>query len=207
MTTESLHNDHLVKQSKLQSSNKVVAIAVVFVVACMVGLSFAAVPLYAIFCQVTGYDGTTQRASAPADRVINTKVRVRFDANISSDLSWDFKPVQNTVDVKLGESKIIEYTAENTSNVVLTGTAKFKVIPEIAGSYFNKIACFCFTEQKLEPGQKVRMPVEFFVDPDMIDDPDAKGVQEITLSYTFIPVKTTLSKTSKKSDTKKANGS
>ncbi len=192
----------------MHSSNNFVALIVVFVVAGMVGLSFAAVPLYAMFCQVTGYDGTTQRASAAPDAgsVINSKVRVRFDANIYGNLSWKFKPVERSVNVKLGESKIIEYTAENTSDTVLTGTAKFKVMPEIAGSYFNKIACFCFTEQKLEPGQKVRMPVEFFVDPEMIKDADAKGVKEITLSYTFRQVETKISKVGNKSEPKNKNG-
>ncbi len=206
MTEESQHTEKLHQQRSLQSSNRTVAIGVVFVVACMVGLSFAAVPLYAIFCQVTGYDGTTQRAAAPSDKIINTKVIVRFDANVSGDLPWEFKPVQRTVEVKLGESKIIEYTAENKSNSVSTGTAKFKVMPEIAGSYFNKIACFCFTKQKLEPGQKIKMPVEFFVDPEMVNDADAQGVHEITLSYTFIPVDTKLSKTISKSKPKQASG-
>ncbi len=181
-------------QERLHKRNRRVAFVVLFVAVGMVGMSYAAVPLYQIFCQVTGYDGTTQKAEVASDTVIDREIRVRFDSNVTNDLNWDFKPKTRVVDIKLGENKLVYYTAQNVSKETVTGVAKFKVTPEIMGSYFNKIECFCFTEQKLEPGQKVEMPVSFFVDPEMIKDADAKGIQEITLSYTFYPAQPKVSK-------------
>ena len=154
----------------------------------MVGLSFASVPLYRLFCQVTGFGGTTQRAeSAPAE-ALNKMVSVRFDANTSEKLQWAFHPLQGPVKVKFGEQSMAHYEAVNRSGETLTGTAVFNVTPPQAGAYFNKIQCFCFTEQTLKPGERVEMPVSFFVDPDILADADAAGIQEITLSYTFYPV-------------------
>lgn len=155
----------------------------------MLGLAYAAVPLYQIFCQVTGYGGTTQRVVEKSATVSERTITIRFDANVSPALAWSFKPAQQTVKVKLGENVLAFYSAENFSNETTRGTATFNVTPEIAGSYFNKIECFCFTEQVLHPGQSAEMPVTFFVDPDILNDPSAKGISEITLSYTFFPAK------------------
>ena len=167
--------------------NSVVALALVSVVAGMTGLAFASVPLYRLFCQVTGYQGTTQRADAGADRVLDREVVVRFDANISS-LDWTFRPEVPQVHVKLGEIATVNFIAENTGPQESVGTATFNVQPDMAGLYFNKIECFCFTEQALKPGERIAMPVQFFVSPDLEDDRDLKAARTITLSYTFFPV-------------------
>lgn len=155
----------------------------------MLGMSYAAVPLYRMFCQVTGFAGTTRVASAPSETVVDRTISMRFDANVSKELGWDFKPVQRTMTVQLGETNLASYRATNTSDHAITGTAVFNVTPESAGQFFNKLECFCFTEQKLEPGQSVVMPVSFFVDPEISKDKDAGRLSEITLSYTFYPVK------------------
>lgn len=160
------------------------ALCVVFV-AGMVGMSFAAVPLYRIFCEVTGYQGTTRQAEAGPGRTIDRTVTVRFDANIANGLGWSFRPAQRSITVKVGEVATVDFLAENRSAVATTGSAAFNVTPGGAGAYFNKIACFCFTEQTLQPGQQVDMPVQFFIDPKALDDPNMKGVRQITLSYTF----------------------
>lgn len=154
----------------------------------MGGLSFASVPLYRMFCQVTGYGGTTQRAEKPSDHVIDRVVTVRFDANVAPSLKWKFEPVQHTMDVKLGENALAFYRATNMSDQPLIGTAAFNVAPDSAGLFFNKVECFCFKEQRLEPGQSIDMPVTFFVDPAMINDESAKRIADITLSYVFYPV-------------------
>lgn len=154
----------------------------------MLGLGYASVPLYRLFCQVTGYGGTTQRAdaaTAAAIKVGGKLIRVRFDANVAPAMPWQFRPEQVSQDLKVGERKLATYYAHNLSGRPVTGTAVFNVSPEQAGKYFNKIQCFCFTEQKLTPGQEVRMPVIYYVDPAILDDPAAKNVEEITLSYTF----------------------
>jgi cytochrome c oxidase assembly protein subunit 11 len=153
----------------------------------MVGLAYASVPLYRLFCQVTGYGGTTQKVSKPSDTVLDSAVTVRFDANVGRGLSWTFEPVERRVDVKLGETTLALYRATNTSGRPMTGMATFNVAPEVAGIYFNKLVCFCFKEQRLEPGQSVEMPVSFFVDPAIVNDKDAGKVSQITLSYTFYP--------------------
>lgn len=159
-------------------------------VAGMTGMAFASVPLYRIFCQVTGFDGTTQRAGgedAPG-AVAGKAITVRFDANTSSALPWDFKPEKNTEKVAIGARRTAIYLTKNLSDKPVTGTATFNVTPVQAGQYFTKIQCFCFTEQTLQPGQQVRMPVIFYIDPKLIDDPDTANISEITLSYTFYPV-------------------
>ena len=154
----------------------------------MLGLSFAAVPLYRTFCQVTGYGGTTQRAQAPAGRVIERRVTVRFDANVARALPWAFKPRQREITLRLGESALVYYEAKSNAPKRTAGSATFNVTPEVAGRYFNKIQCFCFSEQTLEPGVEVELPLTFFVDPEMANDPELAHVNEITLSYTFFPV-------------------
>lgn len=165
-----------------------VALLAASVAAGMVGLSYASVPLYRLFCQVTGFGGTTQRADAAPQHTTEQTIRIQFDANTSSGLGWAFHPVQESVTVKIGEQTLAFYKATNISDKPLTGTAVFNVTPVQAGVYFNKIQCFCFTEQLLEPGQSIDMPVSFFVDPEILKDPDAAGIKEITLSYTFYPV-------------------
>lgn len=167
--------------------NRLVMVSCVGVVAGMTALSFAAVPLYDLFCRVTGYGGTTQVAAESSDVIIDRTIRVRFDASMNSSLEWRFQPVQREVSMKIGETAVAFYRAENRSESVTTGTATFNVTPLKVGKYFNKIECFCFTEQQLEPGQAVDMPVTFFVDPEMINDANLDDVTTITLSYTFFP--------------------
>jgi cytochrome c oxidase assembly protein subunit 11 len=161
----------------------------------MIGLAYASVPLYRMFCQATGFGGTTGRAEAAAlpDSMVlralgGRTVKVRFDSNVSPDVPWKFAPKVNDVTVKIGEKRLAFYTATSMSSVATTGRAGFNVSPDTAGKYFRKIECFCFTEQTLKPGETVDMPVTFFIDPAILDDPDAKKIDEITLSYTFFPV-------------------
>ncbi|MBP6441143.1 MAG: cytochrome c oxidase assembly protein [Sphingorhabdus sp.] len=157
----------------------------------MVGVGFAAVPLYRLFCQVTGFGGTTMRvdaAQAATVAVSNKTIVVRFDANQRGGLPWEFKPERPTDTVSIGAKDMSIYLAKNLSNEPVTGTATFNVTPALAGQYFNKIQCFCFTEQTLKPGEQVRMPVLFYVDPKIMTDPETKDIEEITLSYTFYPV-------------------
>jgi cytochrome c oxidase assembly protein subunit 11 len=165
----------------------IVALSLAAFVAFMVGLSFAAVPLYRMFCQVTGYGGTPQRAEAAPGEVLDRTVRVRFDANVAKGLPWRFTPEQQTMDVKIGETALAFYRASNPTKAPVSGTAVFNVVPEQAGRYFTKIECFCFQQQTLAAGQKVDMPVTFFVDPKIVEDVDTKSISEITLSYTFYP--------------------
>ncbi|KZY55956.1 cytochrome c oxidase assembly protein [Erythrobacter sp. HI0063] len=159
----------------------------------MLGMGYAAVPLYDLFCRVTGFGGTTQRASesdaniaAQAALSAGAKaISVRFDASTARDVPWTFQPVQSTDTVQIGQRDMAFYTARNNSDVPITGTATFNVEPEQTGRYFNKIQCFCFTEQTLMPGQEVRMPVLYYIDPAILEDENAKDVEQITLSYTF----------------------
>ena len=159
----------------------------------MLGMGYAAVPLYDLFCRVTGFGGTTQRASesdadiaAQAALSAGAKtISVRFDASTARDVPWRFEPVQSTDTVQIGQRDMAFYTARNNSDVPITGTATFNVEPEQTGKYFNKIQCFCFTEQTLQPGQEVRMPVLYYIDPAILQDENAKNVEQITLSYTF----------------------
>ncbi|WP_298092544.1 cytochrome c oxidase assembly protein [uncultured Sphingomonas sp.] len=153
----------------------------------MTGLAWGSVPLYRLFCQVTGFQGTTQRGDeAPGG--VNHKIRVDFDANVSPHLPWSFKPENPSETIDIGARDMVFFTATNRSDKPVTGTATFNVTPMQAGKYFTKIQCFCFTQQTLKPRETVRMPVIFFVDPKILSDPDAQGVETITLSYTFYPV-------------------
>jgi len=165
--------------------NAKVALSLGALVAGMVGLSFAAVPLYDLFCRVTGFGGTTQVAEAYADRVLDRKITIRFNADVNRELGWQFKPEVTSMEVKVGEAALTNYFAKNMTDAPIVGTATYNVTPEKAGIYFNKLQCFCFTEQMLEPGQSVDMPVYFFVDPAIADDPNLDNVTTITLSYTF----------------------
>lgn len=167
--------------------NRKTAFIVAAVAAGMVGMSFAAVPIYRAFCQVTGWGGVTQRAETGADRQLARTVTVRFDATVNQGLAWRFKPEQVSQTLKIGETGLAFYEAENLTNRPVTGRATFNVAPSKAGIYFKKIECFCFTEQTLQPGEKVSMPVTYFVDPALADDSNLDEVQTITLSYTFFP--------------------
>jgi len=155
------------------------------VVAGMVGLSFASVPLYRLFCQVTGFGGTTQRAAAAPGAVGDTFVTVRFDADTAPDLAWEFRPLVREVKVRPGEQIEMSYRATNRSAAATTGTATYNVTPVKTGIYFDKLQCFCFNEQKLGPGESRDMGVVFFVDPDLLKDPGTRDVRTITLSYTM----------------------
>lgn len=157
------------------------------IVAGMVGLSYASVPLYRLFCQVTGYGGTTQVASEAPAEVLDRTITVRFNADIAPGLAWSFEPVQRDMTVKIGETALAFYRARNLTDRPITGMATFNVTPDKTGQYFDKIACFCFEQQRLEPGQVVDMPVSFFIDPQLAKDRGMNDVTDITLSYTFFP--------------------
>ena len=162
-----------------------VALMLAGLVAGMVGLSFAAVPLYRMFCQATGYGGVPQVADVAPDKVLDRKIKVRFDTNVDRELPWQFSAEQRSVDVRIGESTLVFFRAHNNTDKSVSGTAGFNVSPEIAGRYFTKIECFCFKQQTLAAGQSVEMPVTFFIDPEFADDESTKNIEEITLSYTF----------------------
>ncbi len=157
----------------------------------MLGLAYASVPLYDLFCRVTGYGGTTQRAEAVEGvPIVDRKISVRFDANTANDLDWTFKPEKRDVEVQLGQKVLINYIAENNSDHPIIGMATFNVTPQSTGSFFNKIECFCFTDTRLEPGEKMLMPVLFYVDPDLDLEENLKTLSAITLSYTFFESET-----------------
>ncbi len=171
----------------IQRNRRVGLMALGFALA-MLGLGYASVPLYRLFCQVTGFGGTTQRVSeaqAATFAVSGKTMSIRFDANIDRTLPWQFHPERTTDSVQLGGRKMAIFLARNLSDKPITGIASFNVSPAQAGRYFNKVQCFCFNEQTLQPGQEVRMPVVYFVDPKIADDPEANDIEQITLSYTF----------------------
>lgn len=185
------------ERMEAQRRHGVVVVSCIAMVAAMAGLSYAAVPLYRLYCQVTGYQGTTQRAAKPSDTVLERTLTVRFDANVSPDLPWRFEPLQKKLDIKVGENTLAFYRATNTSNQPVTGMAIFNVAPEAVGLHFNKVQCFCFTEQRLEPGESKDMAVSFYVDPSFVEDEDTKEFSELTLSYTFYPAQKPKEKTGK----------
>ncbi|MET3601510.1 cytochrome c oxidase assembly protein subunit 11 [Martelella mangrovi] len=156
----------------------------VFVVG-MTGMSFAAVPLYRIFCQVTGYNGTAQQVDQYSSVVLDKRIKVTFDANVAPGLDWEFKPVQPSVSPKIGETVQVMFKAHNSSREPVNGQAIFNVTPLQAGAYFNKVECFCFTETTLQPGETLEMPVVFFVDPAIVEAEETKDIRVLTLSYTF----------------------
>ena len=163
---------------------RVLASCVVFV-ASMVGMSYAAVPLYDMFCRVTGYNGTTQKVEQASSVILDQTIRVELDSNAATELNWDFRPVDRAVEPRIGETVQASFRVTNNSRREKTGRAVFNVTPMIAGSYFNKLECFCFTDVTLKPGETRDMPVVFFVDPEMVNFPDTKNLKVITLSYTF----------------------
>jgi cytochrome c oxidase assembly protein subunit 11 len=173
-----------------ETANRRVGLAAALFAIAMIGAAYAAVPLYRLFCQVTGFGGTTGvAAAAPTTGAIpGSSINVRFDANVGSGLPWRFKPKATAVTIPIGEKRLAYYTSSNLSDRPVTGMAGFNVTPDVAGRYFIKIDCFCFTEQTLAAGETVDMPVSYYIDPAIMDDPVARKVSEITLSYTFHPV-------------------
>lgn len=175
-------------QTRLSDKNARSAMMAGMFALAMLGLGYAAVPLYEIFCRVTGYGGTTQRVDAAQAATVQATIKpmsIRFDSNVNSALPWSFKPEQATDKVSIGARDMAIYIAKNNSSEPVIGTATFNVTPVLAGKYFHKVQCFCFTEQLLKPGQQMRMPVLYYVDPAILEDPETKDIEEITLSYTF----------------------
>lgn len=173
-------------QNNLKAQNKKVIFLITFVGMLMLSLSYAAVPLYDIFCRVTGFGGTTQIASSAPGSTGHPNINIRFESNITDSLNWNFYSKTKTVKIPMGEEKTIYYFAKNLSDEPIVGTATFNVTPAKAGQYFMKIDCFCFVEQLLNPGESMNMPVTFFIDPDLYKDENVQEVNEITLSYTFM---------------------
>ncbi|HAF42660.1 MAG TPA: cytochrome c oxidase assembly protein [Sphingobium sp.] len=170
--------------------NRRTLVATALVGLAMLGLGFASVPLYRIFCETTGFGGTTQRAQAGGQvrAAVGHTMSIRFDSNVQPGMPWQFYPEHRTDTVTVGAKDMAIFVAKNLSDKPVTGTASFNVTPTQAGAYFTKIQCFCFTQQTLQPGEEVRMPVLYYVDPRILDDPDNRDTQQITLSYTFYPV-------------------
>jgi len=171
-----------------KNTNRVVAGVCIAFFGGMIGMAYAAVPLYKMFCQATGYGGTTQRVEKQyAGRILDRDITVRFDAN-TNGIPWQFQPVARSVTIKIGETTQAHYSATNKFDRAVTGRATFNVQPELAGPYFNKVECFCFTDTTLKPGETLDMPVVFYVDPDIVNVPELKDLKTITLSYTMFPV-------------------
>ncbi|MCB5202984.1 cytochrome c oxidase assembly protein [Neorhizobium sp. T786] len=191
-------------QTKRIGNSTIMAVCFVFVGG-MVGMSYAAVPLYQLFCQVTGYNGTTQRTEQYSETILDRTMPVTFDANTSSALNWDFKAARN-IEPKIGETVQVNFTATNRSSEPTTGTAVFNVTPMEAGAYFNKVECFCFTETTLQPGETLEMPVVFFVDPEITTAEETKNIKTITLSYSFYPTQPSKPVAAVQEKSKPANG-
>jgi cytochrome c oxidase assembly protein subunit 11 len=171
----------------LRRRDKIVAVSCGLFVAVMIGAAYAAVPLYNWFCRVTGFNGTTQVATSAPGTVLDRKITVRFDANTGPGLPWRFEPEQKTIEVRLGEVVTVNYLVINETARPITASATYNVVPLNMGAYFQKINCFCFTEQTLKPGEKREMPVVFYIDPAIVKDTDGAELNTITLSYTFYP--------------------
>lgn len=173
----------------------------------MLGLAYASVPLYRLFCQVTGFGGTTMRVDENvAPNAVDKVIKVRFDANVAPGLAWTFKPVQTQATVRIGERKMAFYQATNLTDKPITGMATYNVSPDTAGGYFMKIHCFCFDQQTLQPGETVDMPVSYYIDPAILEDASARRIDEITLSYTFFPQEEETNKTAANTAVKAADG-
>lgn len=173
---------------KRERDRTVVILLVVWFFA-MLALAFASVPLYRIFCQKTGFGGTPKISRGGSTEIVNREITVRFVANTHRDLPWEFTPLQHTMRLKIGENGLAFYKAKNLSDNPIVGMATYNVSPDAAGQYFNKVVCFCFEQQRLNPGEEMEMPVHFFIDPDFASDPLLKDIKEITLSYTFFVFK------------------
>jgi cytochrome c oxidase assembly protein subunit 11 len=173
----------------VQKNDKTVVILLTVGFFAMLALAFASVPLYRVFCQKTGFGGTPKVSRDGSTQVINREITVRFVANTHRDLPWEFSPLQHTIRLKIGENGLAYYKAKNRSNKPIVGMATYNISPDVAGQYFNKVFCFCFEQQKLDPGETMEMPVQFFIDPAFVNDPLLKSVNEITLSYSFFVFK------------------
>ena len=167
------------------ANSRRIALRLVGVVVVMGALSYAAVPFYDWFCRVTGFGGTTSVATAAPDQILDRTMKIRFDASLERGMPWKFRPMVNEMEIKVGETGIAFYEAYNPTDKPVAGRASYNVTPYAAGGYFAKIECFCFTEQVLQPGERVEMPVTFYVDPEIVKDPEGKFAHTITLSYTF----------------------
>ena len=165
-----------------------IVVRLVGLVSFMLAASFAAVPLYDWFCRVTGYGGTPLAADAGSDEILDKTITIRFDGSLARGMGWQFKPEVRETEIRIGETGLAFYEAHNPTDKPIAGQASYNVFPYSAGGYFNKIACFCFEEQVLQPGETVMMPVSFFVDPEIVKDRDGKFVHTITLSYTFYEI-------------------
>ncbi|MHA6685066.1 cytochrome c oxidase assembly protein [Mesorhizobium sp. A556] len=176
--------------SKSNHSNRVVVGVCLAFFGGMLGMAYASVPLYSMFCRVTGYGGTTQRTTQYADKVLDRDVTIRFDTN-AAGIPWDFRPAERAMTIKIGATAQAHFTATNEFDKPITGRATFNVTPELAGAYFNKVECFCFTDTTLQPGETLDMPVVFYVDPDIVNSRELKGIKTITLSYTMFPIEGT----------------
>lgn len=174
---------------KQKLSNRSLALSVAALACGMLMLAYASVPLYRLFCQVTGFGGTTMRADAVPGQVLERSLTIRFNADIDKDLPWNFKPSHPSLHVKIGESALTSYRVTNRADAFTTGHATYNVVPEAAGAYFNKVECFCFQNQTLKPNQLADLPVSFFIDPAIAKDPNLKDLTTITLSYTFFAAK------------------
>lgn len=173
----------------------------------MLGLAYASVPLYRLFCQVTGFGGATVRVDEnAAPKAVDKVIKVRFDANVAPGLAWTFKPVQTQATIRIGERKMAFYQATNLTDKPITGMATYNVSPDTAGGYFMKIHCFCFDQQTLQPGETVDMPVSYYIDPAILEDASARRIDEITLSYTFFPQEEETNKTAANTAVKAADG-
>jgi cytochrome c oxidase assembly protein subunit 11 len=175
------------RMSRNDRRNANVLVACGVFVAAMLGMSYAAVPLYDMFCRVTGYNGTTKRVEQASSVILDQAIRVEFDTNMASELSWEFKSVDRSLEPKIGETVQANFRIVNPSNETQTGRAVFNVTPMVAGAYFNKLECFCFTDLTLKPGETRDMPMVFFVDPEIVNQQETKDLKVITLSYTFYP--------------------
>lgn len=176
------------KPEDLKSRNRRAGLTVLFVVVGMIGLSFASVPLYNLFCKVTGFGGTTMTADKAPDHILDRELTIRFNTDTDPNLPWEFKSGEKYVKTKVGQQTLVTYTARSWSNQSSGGSAVFNVTPPKAGKYFRKIECFCFQEQIINPRQTVHMPVLFFIDPAFADDKDMEDITTVTLSYTFYPL-------------------
>jgi cytochrome c oxidase assembly protein subunit 11 len=173
----------------MSKTNRSLALNLAAIAAGMLMLSYASVPLYRLFCEVTGYGGTPRQALFAPAKALSRQITVSFNADTDPNLPWEFKPGNKSVRVPIGEQTLIYYVARNLTKQPITGHAVYNVVPLKAGAYFNKIDCFCFREQTLAAGERVHMPVSFFIDPAIVDDPDLKNIETITLSYTFFALK------------------
>ena len=170
----------------MRNNNLKITISLIFVVSFMLFLSFAAVPLYKLFCQVTGYGGTPKIVNVEDEiKVSEKKIKIEFNSDINKKLNWSFKPEQRSIESKIGESILAFYKATNNGSKSITGIATYNVLPFEVAKYFNKVNCFCFENQTLEPGEEVLLPVNFYIDPEILDDPSVKHLNSIILSYTF----------------------